>query len=51
MAGGLPVHVHGSFALSTNRRDLWSSGGEMTGGARVRAAWNAVLLADVVAPT
>ena len=40
---GLPVHVNGCFALSSNRRNLWESS-EMDKGKR----WNEALLIDSV---
>ena len=51
-AGNLSVSVNGLFELSANRRDLWwTTQNDMTGDGRRRAQWNAVLLADVVAPS
>lgn len=51
-AGSLSVSVNGLFELSANRRDLWwTTQNDMTGDGRRRAQWNAVLLADVVAPS
>ena len=48
--GGLVFDVSAGFELSTNRRELWVADPAATGAARVRAAWNAVLLLDVAAP-
>eukprot|EP01036_Dinobryon_divergens_P044095 gene44095-58809_t len=42
--------VNGFFELSSNRRDLWQSGVDMTGDGRTRAQWNVVLMTDVIAP-
>jgi len=46
---GLPVHINGTFELSSNRRDLWH-GADLLGVGQQRAAWNTVLLAEIVAP-
>lgn len=40
---GLPVHINGSFELSSNRRDIWW-GDDMRGDGAARAAWNRALL-------
>lgn len=51
VATRLPVHINGYFELSSNRRDIWQAGGDvLTGGARLRADWNAALLSSVAAP-
>lgn len=47
IATGLPVHINGSFQLSSNRRDVWS-GADMSGAGEERSAWNAALLADAL---
>lgn len=47
---GLPVMVNGFFELSSNRRDLWQAGGDMSGDGKTRAEWNIELLRSVVAP-
>lgn len=46
---GLPVHVHGYFELSSNRRNIWF-GDDMAGEGAIKAKWNSALLEDVVAP-
>jgi hypothetical protein len=46
---GLPIHVNGTFELSSNRRDLWF-GSDMAGAGKRRAAWNLALLHDLVGP-
>lgn len=40
VATGLPVMVNGFFELSSNRRDVWQAGSDMTGDGQTRAAWN-----------
>lgn len=40
---GMPVHVNGTFELSSNRRDIWH-GDSMSGDGAARAAWNLALL-------
>ena len=40
---GLPVHVNGTFELSSNRRDIWH-GSSMSGDGAARANWNLTLL-------
>ena len=40
---GLRTHVHASFALSSNRRDLWMAD-DLSGGGALKAQWNAHLL-------
>jgi hypothetical protein len=47
---GLPVMVNGFFELSSNRRDVWQDGGDMTGDGKTRAEWNLSLMSDVVSP-
>ncbi len=47
---GLPVMVNGFFELSSNRRDVWQAGVDMTGDGRTRAAWNIALMTDVISP-
>lgn len=46
----LPIMVNGFFELSSNRRDIWQSGADMTGDGYTRANWNLALLKDVVSP-
>ena len=46
---GLPVHVHGYFELSSNRRNIWF-GDDMAGEGAIKAKWNSALLEDIVAP-
>lgn len=41
---GLPVMVNGFFELSSNRRDVWQAGSDMTGDGRTRALWNISLM-------
>ena len=48
---GLPVMVNGFFELSSNRRDVWQAGSDMTGDGQTRAKWNLALMRDVVAPS
>lgn len=48
---GLPIMVNGFFELSSNRRDVWQSGPDMTGDGRTRAAWNVALMSDVISPS
>uniref|UniRef100_A0A3B1JE63 Sacsin/Nov domain-containing protein n=1 Tax=Astyanax mexicanus TaxID=7994 RepID=A0A3B1JE63_ASTMX len=38
---GLPVHINGSFAVSSNRKALWQSG--------IKGEWNKALLQDATA--
>ena len=46
---GLPVHLNAFFALSSNRRALWSGDNETGGGDGVlRERWNALLLQDAL---
>ena len=40
----LPVMLNGFFELSSNRRDVWQSGSDMTGEGRTRANWNIALM-------
>ena len=46
---GLPILINGFFELSSNRRDIWQSGPDMTGDGKTRADWNISLLSDVIA--
>jgi sacsin len=46
----LPVHVNGFFELSSNRRDVWQAGADMTGDGRTRADWNYSLMESVISP-
>ena len=48
---GLPVMVNGFFELSSNRRDVWQGGADMTGDGRTRALWNISLMHDIIAPS
>ena len=48
---GLPVMVNGFFELSSNRRDIWQAGPDMTGDGKTRAEWNLSLLTDVIGPS
>lgn len=47
----LPVMVNGFFELSSNRRDVWQAGSDMTGDGRTRAEWNLSIMRDVIAPS
>jgi sacsin len=40
----LPVMLNGFFELSSNRRDVWQSGSDMTGEGQTRANWNIALM-------
>ena len=46
---GLPVHLNGFFDLDSSRHSLTTEAG-LTGGAKVRARWNQLLVEHVVAP-
>eukprot|EP01038_Epipyxis_sp_PR26KG_P006758 gene6758-9260_t len=46
---GLPVMINGFFELSSNRRDVWQAGADMTGDGRTRAQWNISLMKEVIA--
>ena len=46
----LPIHVHGYFELSPNRRDVWW-GDDMAGDGKARAEWNRSIVADIAAPS
>eukprot|EP01036_Dinobryon_divergens_P006432 gene6432-8541_t len=48
---GLPLMVNGVFELSSNRRDIWQSGVDMTGDGRTRAQWNLTLMTDRLWPS
>lgn len=48
---GLPIMVNGFFELSSNRRDVWQAGPDMTGDGKTRAAWNMALMTDVISPS
>lgn len=48
---GLPVMVNGFFELSSNRRDVWQAGADMTGDGRTRALWNIALMKELIAPS
>lgn len=42
---GLPLHLNAAFALTSNRRSLWSAeGGELEGVGLQKAQWNQLLL-------
>jgi len=43
--------VNGFFELSSNRRDVWQGGSDMTGDGRTRAEWNISLMRDVISPS
>src|SRR5262249_53315003 len=45
---GLPVHLNGFFDLDSSRHSLTGEAG-LTGGAKVRARWNQLLVEHVVA--
>lgn len=48
---GLPTMINGFFELSSNRRDVWQAGPDMTGDGKTRAAWNIALMSDVIGPS
>ena len=48
---GLPVMVNAFFELSSNRRDIWQAGVDMTGDGQTRAEWNLSLMRDLIAPS
>ena len=41
---GLPVHVHGSFYLTDNRRSLWAGSKDTDGQAQLWIKWNEALI-------
>lgn len=45
----LPIHINGTFELSSNRRDLWY-GNDLLGIGKQRAMWNGTLLGCIIAP-
>lgn len=47
---GLPVMINAFFELSSNRRDIWQPGSDMTGTGQTRALWNVELLRHVISP-
>jgi hypothetical protein len=47
----LPVMVNGFFELSSNRRDVWQGGNDMTGDGKKRAAWNIILMREIIGPS
>jgi hypothetical protein len=48
---GLPIMVNGFFELSSNRRDVWQAGPDMTGDGKTRAEWNLSLIRDIISPS
>eukprot|EP01052_Picozoa_sp_SAG31_P013458 SAG31_NODE_809_length_11922_cov_15.915504_6_plen_1351_part_00 len=44
---GLQVHINAAFALSSNRRDLWSVG-DTTGAGALKGEWNRFLLEEAL---
>lgn len=46
----LPVMCNGFFELSSNRRDVWQDGADMTGDGMTRAKWNISLMSSVISP-
>ena len=49
IATGLPLHVTANFALSSNRRELWSADGDDAGGGHAaKARWNALLCEEAL---
>ena len=48
---GLPIMINGFFELSSNRRDVWQVGPDMTGDGKTRATWNIALMSDVIGPS
>ncbi len=49
-SSGMPAHINGTFELSSNRRDIWHGASDLLGVGKQRAAWNALLLANIAAP-
>lgn len=47
----LPIMLNGFFELSSNRRDVWQGGSDMTGDGKKRAQWNVCLMRDVISPS
>jgi hypothetical protein len=47
----LPVMVNGFFELSSNRRDVWQAGSDMTGDGQKRAQWNILLMREIIGPS
>ena len=51
LPSGLPCHVNGCFAVTSNRRDLWTEGADKTLGDQSharKARWNALLCAHAL---
>ncbi|KAJ3361959.1 hypothetical protein GGF32_006836 [Allomyces javanicus] len=46
---GVPVHVHGAFALASNRRSLAMPSDDLQGASRGKAMWNVYLFEKVIA--
>jgi hypothetical protein len=44
---GLPVHVHGSFVLTHNRRSLWAGGGQ-SGVGKDKSDWNSIVIEELL---
>jgi len=40
--------INGFFELSSNRRDVWQAGSDMTGEGRMRAQWNIALMVTIL---
>ena len=47
---GLPVHINARFETSSNRRSVWWEDGSLSGDGAARAAWNAALIEEILAP-
>ena len=45
---GLPVHINGAFAVSSNRRQLWKSGGDEAGTGSWKGEWNTFLIKSLL---
>ena len=41
--------INGFFELSSNRRDIWQSGSDMTGDGKTRAIWNISIIKEIIA--
>jgi hypothetical protein len=44
---GLPIHVHGSFVLTQNRRSLWAGGGQ-SGVGKEKSEWNRIIIEELL---
>lgn len=48
VATGLPVHIHGTFQLTDNRRSIWMALKDTEGQAQKWSEWNHLLLATAI---